>query len=93
MGIQNDTFKPTMFQKFSSIKVYNTLAVPILLHGSEIWTLRKKDKKQLTSIEMTVFRTATRNTLLDHKRNQAILEDMKVESDDEKLRRCKSDWL
>jgi hypothetical protein len=42
---------------------------------------------------MTDFRTATRNTLLDHKRNQAILENMKVESVDEKLRRYKSNWL
>jgi len=28
------------------------LALPILLYGNEIWTLRKKDKERLTSIEM-----------------------------------------
>ena len=37
-------YKPTLVQKFSRIKVYNALAVPTLLYGSEIWTLRKKDK-------------------------------------------------
>jgi hypothetical protein len=45
LGILNDTFKPSLVQKFSSIKVYNALALPILLHESEIWTLRKKNKK------------------------------------------------
>jgi hypothetical protein len=45
LGITNNTFKPNVFQKFSIIKVYNTLGLPILLHGSEIWTLRKKDKQ------------------------------------------------
>ena len=58
LGILNNTFKPSLVQKFSSIKVCNALALPFLLHGSEICTLRKKDKKQLTSIEMTFFRTA-----------------------------------
>ena len=32
-------------------------------------------------------------TLFDHKRNEEILEDLKVELVDEKLRRCKSNWL
>jgi hypothetical protein len=57
MGILNDTFKLSFVQKFSSIKVYNALVLPILLHKSEIRTLRKKDKKRLTSTEMTFFRT------------------------------------
>jgi hypothetical protein len=37
-----------LVQKFSRIKVYNALAIPILLYGSEISTLRKRDKKRLT---------------------------------------------
>jgi hypothetical protein len=45
LGTLNNTFKPTLVQKYSTIKVYNTLAVHILLYGSEIWALRKKDKK------------------------------------------------
>jgi hypothetical protein len=30
---------------FLRIKAYNALAVPILLHGNEIWALRRRDKK------------------------------------------------
>jgi len=63
--------------------VYNTLALPILLHGSEIWTLRKKDKKQLTSIEIKFFRTA-RYILFNHKRNEGSSEELKVKPVDEK---------
>jgi hypothetical protein len=49
LGIVNNTFKPTLFQKYSRIKIYNALALPILLYGIEIWTLRQKDKNRLTS--------------------------------------------
>jgi len=38
-------FQPTLVQKFSRIKVFNTLAVPILLYGSEIGPLEKRTKK------------------------------------------------
>jgi alanine-alpha-ketoisovalerate/valine-pyruvate aminotransferase len=31
LRILNNTFKPSLVQKFSTIKVYNTLALPILL--------------------------------------------------------------
>jgi hypothetical protein len=45
--ITNNTLTPTLIHKFSKINAYNALAVSILLYGSEIWTLRKKDKKLL----------------------------------------------
>jgi uncharacterized protein YhhL (DUF1145 family) len=45
LGTLNNIFKPTLVQKFSRIKIYNALAFHILLHGSEIWTLKKKDIK------------------------------------------------
>ena len=44
LGILNNTFKPNLVQKSSRIKTYNALALPILLYGSEIWTLSKMDK-------------------------------------------------
>jgi hypothetical protein len=70
LGILNNNFNPTLVQKFSKIKVYNALALPILLFGSEIWTLRKKkDKKRLTSIEIKVLRRTAEYTLFGHKKN------------------------
>jgi hypothetical protein len=41
LGILNNTFKPTLVKKFSKMKIYNALALPILLYGGEIWTPRK----------------------------------------------------
>jgi hypothetical protein len=53
------------------------MAHPSLLYGSIIRALRIKDEKSVTSIQMTFFRTAG-YTLFGHKRNENILEDLKV---------------
>ena len=47
----------------------------------------------MTSIEMKIFRSSEEYTLYDHKRNEKILEYLKVEPAAEKLRRYKSNWL
>lgn len=52
LEILNNTFKPTLVQKSSGMKVHNVLTSPILLYGNEVWTLRQKDKKRFTSISM-----------------------------------------
>ena len=67
LGILNNTFKPNLVHKSSTIKVLFALAVPILLYRSKIWNIRKKkDKKQLTSIEMKFFRRKVGYMLFDH---------------------------
>ena len=92
-GNINNTLKPTSVQKPSTIEVYNALVFPILLYDKESWTPKQKDKKRPTSIEMKVFRRTAVHILLDHKRNEDIFEELKVETVDEKLRRYKSNWL
>jgi len=37
---------------------------PFLVYESEIWTLRQKDKRRLTSVEMRFFRRTAGYTLL-----------------------------
>jgi len=81
-----------LIQKSSRIKVYNVLVLPFI-YGCEILTLRQKDKKRLAPIEMKFFRRTAGYTLSDHKRNEEILEELKVQPVDEKLRRYKSNWL
>jgi hypothetical protein len=34
-GIMNNMFRPQNFLKKTGIKLYNTLALPALIHGSE----------------------------------------------------------
>jgi hypothetical protein len=89
LGILNNNLQPNLVQKFSGMKVNNALVLPILLHGSKIWTLRKKDKNRMTSIEIKFFRSPAGYT----KEIKKFLEEMKVEPVDEKLRRYKSNWL
>jgi len=69
------------------------MAVPVPLNGSEIRHL-KKVQKRLTTIEMNFFffRTAAGNRF-GHRRTEEILEELKVELADEKLRKYKSSWL
>jgi len=42
---------------------------------------------------MKFLRRTAEYTLFDHKTNEEILEELRVEPDDEKLRRYKSNWL
>jgi hypothetical protein len=63
-----------LVHKSSTIKVYNTLALSTLPYGSEMWTLRQKDEKRLTSTEMKFFRRTAGYTLFHHKGNEEILE-------------------
>jgi hypothetical protein len=59
-----------LFQTFSKTKVYNALAVLILLYGSDTWTLRKKDKKRLTSIDIKFFKATTGYNFLTTKKRR-----------------------
>ena len=47
----------------------------------------------MTSVEMKFSKRTTGCTLFDHKRNEEILEELKAEPVEEKLRRYKSNWL
>jgi hypothetical protein len=44
-GKSKETFNLNLVQEFSTMKVYNALDIPIILHGREIWTRRKEDEK------------------------------------------------
>ena len=40
-GILNNVFRPQKTLKKTRIKLYNTLALPVLLYGSETWILKQ----------------------------------------------------
>jgi len=42
---------------------------------------------------MKIFIRTAGYTLFGHRRNEEILEEMRIEPVDKKLRRCKSNWL
>jgi hypothetical protein len=91
MGIINQIFKHSLVQKHTRIKVYKTLARPILTYGSEAWTICKSDGTTITAIEMKFLRTAGHRKL-DKKRNTEILQELKINSVLEHTDQYRNNW-
>jgi hypothetical protein len=45
--------------KKTRIKLYNTLALPVLLYGSETWTTKARDARRITTANMKYMRRTT----------------------------------
>jgi hypothetical protein len=67
MGIINQIFEPSLVQKHTRIKVYTTVARPILTYGSEAWTICKSDRTRITAYELKFLRRTAGYTKLDKK--------------------------
>ena len=52
--------------------MYKTLAVPMVTYGSEIWALKKKDKKRIEAAEMKILRRTAGVSLRDRQRSEEI---------------------
>jgi len=61
-GILNNVFRPQKFLKKTRIKLYNTLALPVLLYGSETWTIKARDARRITAAKMK-YREEQQDTL------------------------------
>jgi hypothetical protein len=48
------------------------MAVPVLMHRSEIWSLNPSDKREIEAAEMRFLRPTAGYTLLDKKRSSDI---------------------
>jgi hypothetical protein len=53
--------------KKTGIKLYNTLALPVLLYGSEIWTIKARDVRRITAAELKYMRRTAGYTWTDYK--------------------------
>ena len=56
-GILNNVFRPQKTLKKTRIKLYNTLALPLSLYGSETRTVKARDARRITAAEMKYMRT------------------------------------
>jgi hypothetical protein len=62
-GIINYMFRQQKTLKKTRIKLYNILALPALLHGSENWTIKATDaRRRITAAEMKYMRKTARYT-------------------------------
>jgi hypothetical protein len=68
-GILNNVFRPQKTHKKTRIKLYNTLALPVLLYGSETWTSKARDTSSISAAEMKYMRRTAGHTWTDYKTN------------------------
>jgi hypothetical protein len=80
------TFKETR------IKLYNTLALPILLYDSEMWAIKVRDANRITAAEMKYMRTAG-YIQTDYKTNTQIAKELEITPILDKLLEYKRNWI
>ena len=74
-GVICDKKVPTKLK----ILIYQTVIRPTLLYGCETWPMSVKDERRTATTEMTMVRWAMGVGLLEHRRNEEILKEVKVE--------------
>ena len=72
--------------------IYNTILKPILLYGSETWTMTKNFISKVNSAEMKVLRIIKGVTRKDKIRNTKIREELKIEPVEEIISRNSLRW-
>jgi hypothetical protein len=75
------------------IKVYNTLALPTLLHDSENWTIKARDATRVTATEMKYRRRTAGHTGTDDKTNTDIAKELNITPVLDNLQDCKTKWV
>jgi hypothetical protein len=90
IGFIKHVFKPSLVQQHKRLNIYRTLATPVLIYGSEAWTIRKADKKRLQAAEMKFMRKTAGFTLLA--RNKEISKNLKVEPVSKFIHNYHANW-
>ena len=71
-------FRPQKPLKKTRIKQYNTLALPVLLYGSETWTVKASDARRVTAAEMKYMRRTAGYTWDRLQNKYQIANDFKI---------------
>ena len=77
-GILNNVFRPRKPLKKTRIKLHNTLALQVLLYGSETWTVKARDARRITAAGMKYMRRTAGYTWIDYKTNTQITKELKI---------------
>jgi len=64
--------------KKTRINLDNILALPVLLYGSETWTIKGRDARRITAAEMKYMRRTTGYTWAHYKTNAQIAKELKI---------------
>ena len=91
-GILNNVFRPQKTLKKTRLKLYNTLALPVLLYCSKTWTIKARDARRITAAEMKYMRTAG-YTWAEYKTNTQIANKLEITPILDKLLEYKRNWM
>jgi hypothetical protein len=69
----------------TKIKIVRTMVFPVVLYGSESWTLRKADKRKLDAFELWVWRRLLRIPGTEKRTNASVLDVIKPKTSLEAL--------
>jgi hypothetical protein len=86
--IINNAFRP----KKTRIKLYNTLALPTLLYGSENWAIKARDARRITAAGMKYMRRTAGFTWTDRKPNTEIAKELNITQVLDKIQYYKRHW-
>ena len=81
-----------MFSTGVKGKVYRTMVRPVLIYGSEAWTLRRREEERLERTKMRMLRWILGLTLRDRKRNDEIRRILGVACITDKVREARLRW-
>ena len=86
-------FSPQKALKKTRIKLHNTLALPVLLYGSETWTIKASDARRITATEMKYMRRTAWYTWTDYITNAHIAKELKITPILDILLEYKRSWI
>jgi hypothetical protein len=92
-GIINNVFMPQNTLKKTRINLYNTLAVPALLYGSEYWTIKARYARRITAAETKYMRITAGYTWTDHNTHTDIAKELNTTAVLDKILEYKRNWI
>jgi hypothetical protein len=89
----NNVFRPQKALKKTRIILYNTLDLPVLLYGSQTWTIKARGASRITAAEMKYMWRTAGYIWTDYKTNTKIAKELKITPILDKLLDYKRNWI
>ena len=91
-GLINRVLRRNLVKKETRLRIYNTMAIPQLAYGCEIWSPNQRDLRRVEAAEMRFLRSTAGVTLRDKKRSTEIRETLRVTPILEKITTYREKW-
>jgi hypothetical protein len=79
-------------QLSTEIKFYKIMTIPVMIYGTDNWSLNRSDKRKIEAAEMRFLRPTVGCSLLDKKRSSDIREQLGIFNINNKLTQYKINW-